>query len=84
LRYTYSAYDQLGRAISVRDAGNGVTATSYTAFGEVDRIARAGAIAQFSYDKLGRLLTTTDAEGGVETSGYDAFGNRIRFENKLG
>lgn len=58
---TLSVYNRLGQLTRTTDALGLHTDYTYTVFGEMATVTRAGATTSFTYDKLGRVLTSTDA-----------------------
>lgn len=77
-------YDELGRVKLVRDALNGVTATTYNLLGsplsQVDAEARQYT---WAYDGLGRLKSETDFTGISTTYDSDEAGNVWQKTNRL-
>ncbi len=58
---TVSVYNRLGQLTRTTDALGLHTDYTYTVFGEMATVSRAGATTSFTYDKLGRVVTSTDA-----------------------
>jgi RHS repeat-associated protein len=70
-------YDARGRQDRLRVPSSGITATSYTAFGEVETVTDAeNRVTVFKHDMLGRVIEETSPDG-VATNTWDVAANGI-------
>jgi RHS repeat-associated protein len=77
-------YDNLNRRISVKDARNAITRTTYDKVGDILTVTDAlNRTTSYAYDALNRQISVTDALGYTSTNTYNAVGNILTTTDAL-